>query len=642
MKRFFSFPVFSAVWAVGFFCALLPLRSIDAHFFLAAFIILALGVVARFFLLPQDAALKIPKSPFLLFFVAFWAVALNSSIFSEVPFISFIFFSFISLLPLSFLFSAVQRDHEVYFAAIYKLACVYFAILSVLTIVQYFFFPSLLYNGLTHLPLANPNSLGGLLSLGFFGAYGLMVGGRTKLMNNLGLALAALIFMALLTTGSRGATLALIGGLTMFAFFSFSTFKRHLRCHGALVGIAVLAFCIVSFVQIYPNGQTALDVVSQTVSGNMPVLQDRPYIWQALWRIAMDHFWNGIGIGTLFLYYPEYRTKDYYTAGLMGHNDPLQFFAEMGIFAPLLFYALAGFAIYKTLRCWAILKSDKDEAQRLRILIPFCAMGALIAHTHISFHFYIVPNLFLMGTLLAYWFIQVERVLPSESWVITQGDAKENTIVKACVIALLTCQLIVFVPSQLSELMVRYAKARIQKHGDLERFIKWNNRARRISFYRNGRADALASTVPSGILRARDEFEPGERERLFYRAKALLDRSIVTNNRQASFYYELSILSEYAQEHFPEEAKKMRTPLDLMRTAVRLDPLHANTRLRLANLLIENGQKDEAFEVLKGGLYWHYAGQKTRAYWHKTALLSLEFSDSEVRDIALRKLRFAR
>jgi len=637
-----KFPSFAIVWAVAFFCALLPVQAFDAHFFMAAFVILSVSVMGRFLLLPRADVLRIPKSPFLLFLGLFWMVALKSALLSEVSFISFIFFGFISLLPLSFLLSAVQRDYDSYFAAIYKIGAVFFAGLSVTTLVQYYFFPDLLYNGLTHLPLANPNSLGGLLSLGFFGSYGLMVGGKTKRENNIGLALAALIFMAILTTGSRGATLALFGGLAMFSVFSPQHFKAHMRCHGVLAGLMMLAFLVVSFVQLTPNGQTALDVVQRTASGSMGILQDRPHIWMSLIEIVKDHFWHGTGIGTLFLYYPEYRGADYNTSGLMGHNDPLHFFAEMGVFAPLLFYAIAGFAVYKTLRCLGVLKGIEHDAQRLRILIPFCAMGALIVHTHISFHFYIVPSLFLIGTFLAYWLVQVERVLPSGFWVITKGSVLENNLVKGCVVALLGCQLLIFVPSQGSELMVRHAKKRIQEHGDIEGFVRWIGRAQKVSFYRNGRADALAATVPSGILRARKDFKPGERERLFYRAKGLLDRSIVTNNRQASFYYELSLMSEYAQEHFPEEAAKMESPLDLMRTAVRLDPLHANTRLRLANLLIAQGKKEEAFEVLKAGLKWPYAKQKTRGYWHKTASMAVEYGDMGTRDFAMEKLGRAR
>ena len=401
----------------------------------------------------------------------------------------------------------------------------------------------------------------------------------------------------------------------------------------------VFAFLVLSIpgLQGFDNSQTAAKIVQHTVSGEVSLFYDRPHIWGALWAMGMDHFWHGTGIGTLFLYYPEYRTLDFRTAGLMGHNDPLQFFAEMGIFAPVLFYMLAVFAVYKTVRC---LRVVEDEAQRLRLLIPFCAMGALLVHTHISFHFYIVPSLFLMGTILAYWFVQVEWVLPSKAWQITTGSLIENGLVKGCVVALLGCQLLVFVPSQGSELMVRYAKERIQEHEDIEGFVRWVNRARKVSFYRNGRADALAATVPSGILRARKDFREGERERLFTQAKGLLERSIVTNNRQASFYYELSLMSEYAQEHFPEV--EMDAPLALMETAMRLDPLHANTRLRLADLLIVDGRKAEAFEVLKGGLNWHYAGQKTRAYWHKTASMAVEYGDFEARDIAIRKLGTSR
>jgi hypothetical protein len=44
------------------------------------------------------------------------------------------------------------------------------------------------------------------------------------------------------------------------------------------------------------------------------------------------------GIGTFYLYYPAVNTGDYFSTGRMAHSDPLQFWAEMGVLAPLLFY----------------------------------------------------------------------------------------------------------------------------------------------------------------------------------------------------------------------------------------------------------------------------------------------------------------
>ena len=628
-------------WGLGFFCLMLPLRAFDAHFFLAGFVVLALGVIGRVLSWSPERSLGVPRSFFLLFLGLFWCVALVSALASEVPFISFIFFCFISILPLSFLFVSLARDPERFFQAAIPIGFVVYAVLCVATIVSYFFFPDLLYHGRTHLPLANPNSLAGFFVLGFFASYGVMLVVQRSLFRAVSFALCCLIICALLTTGSRGGFLSLVIGFGLFNVLSPSLAGQYWRQYLGFLGALGGSFLLVSFLNLTGNPQTALDVVSGTVSGDIQVFQDRPLIWRSAFRIAMDHFWTGTGIGTFFLYYPEYRLADYSTSGLMAHNDPLHFFSEMGVFAPLLFYGVIGAALYKTVCVLPQIKGDISE--RVRVLIPFCALGALVIHTHITFHFYILPILFLVGVMMAYWFWRVEMLVPSKTWFVTTGKPFENRIVQGCLAALVMCQIFVFVPSQGSELMVRHAKKLIQKDQDLIGFMRWINRAQRVSFHRNGRAMALEATIPSGVLRTRKDLNAKDELSLFQEARGLLDASIIHNSRLASLYYELSVLSEYAHDHLPQEAQTMQSPRDLMARAVTLDPLHANTRKRYAELLEKDGARAQAYDVLKAGLHWHYAQQEPIDYFQKTAKLALEFDDMESREIALqRTLAFLR
>src|SRR5690606_5015736 len=103
----------------------------------------------------------------------------------------------------------------------------------------------------------------------------------------------------------------------------------------------------------------------------------------------------GTGIGNFFLYYPAYRAEDFSTAGFMAHNDPLQFAVEMGLLAPVLFYALLIMVLLRTLK--SLRGIAGDNPRRLLILAPFFALAALVLHAHISFHFHVLALLMASG-----------------------------------------------------------------------------------------------------------------------------------------------------------------------------------------------------------------------------------------------------
>src|SRR5690606_13058497 len=98
--------------------------------------------------------------------------------------------------------------------------------------------------------------------------------------------------------------------------------------------------------------------------------------------------------------------------GYFAHMDPLQFWAEMGIAAPLLFYAILISILLRTIR--AMRAAGDDVARRAEILGPFCALLAVTLHTHISFHLYLPCTLIVLGCFLAYWMAATSAVLPDD------------------------------------------------------------------------------------------------------------------------------------------------------------------------------------------------------------------------------------
>ena len=385
---------FPALWTVLFLLIIMPWPEYDAYCFLASMVLLITSVVVQVLKFPSTEKLSIPKSPLLLCLGGFWGVALISTLASEIPFTSLIYLPFLSTLFLSFILVSLAKDKDQIFPMLLTAAALVFAGMAISSLIQYFFFFDMLYNGLVNLPMANPNSLGAFFSIGFFGAYGAMNICTHRRQKTLFAILCVLILGAIITTGSRGALVALIAGLGAFHILGWSQLKKNTKWQlGTLLGVILLTVVLVKFAPS-ENYQDPLDIVHYTIGSEQTIYPGRSLfgnrwdIWKSTWQIIQDHFWTGIGIGTFFLYYPEVRDGDLETAGFMVHNDPLHFWVEMGVFAPILFYLALGFTMFKTFQ--ALAKTEKNDPRRIKILTPCCAIGAMVVHSHISFNFYVL------------------------------------------------------------------------------------------------------------------------------------------------------------------------------------------------------------------------------------------------------------
>lgn len=630
------------MWAAVFISSLMLLGIYDAETFLVSCVLLITGILGAIYALPKGQPLTMTKSPVVLLLFAFWALAFVSVIFSESSFTSFIFFCFVGMLPMGFIYAALVPDKDRLFSAAFKVGAGVYAALSVMCLVQYFFIPELLPYGRTQYPFGNPNSLAGYLSLGFFCIYGVIIklGASKKQYALFGLAL--LVLTAILTTGSRGGTLALITGMGVLTFLLRAHVGKQKRLHFSFLGFGVLSFIGLTVFAPSVNWQTPGDVLAGSISGKFPLLWNRPEVWASTWEIVKDHFWTGTGIGTFFQVYPGYRGNDAGTAGHMAHNDVLQFWAEMGVAAPLIFISLMGAAIVKTVKIMRVIPPADDR--RIMIAAVFCALGAMVLHTQISFHFYVLPMLFVSGTMLAFWFYQAQRLLPYARWQVTGGSRNENLLVKMCLGALVLCCAFMFVRFQTSEVLTDLSKAEMRR-GNLAGFVSGINAAGDLSFKRNARALALASTVPSGIVKANGaNMDQNEVFKLLTQAEGLLDRSLENNLYLASSYHEKALVAEMAMRYVPERytAHHKGNPPDaraLMEKSVHYNPLHANTRVRLAEMMISQGEEDEAYALLKDGLTWNYLGTKGMGLYQKLAGMALERGDKETQLEALTRIQ---
>lgn len=370
--------------------------------------------------------------------------------------------------------------------------------------------------------------------------------------------------------------------------------------------------------------------LESTFSGAQSVLWSRPAIWASAWQIFQQHIWTGTGIGTFFLYYPEVRSvDDASTAGLMVHNDPLQFLVEFGVLGPMVFYGFILAAVWMSVR--AIRGLAKDDLRRVYILVPFCGLMAMVGHAHITFHFHVLSILMAGGALLGFWFVQVKSLS-----VNTAGNAHicyEKPFVRLLAAVPVIVALAVFSQSQGSEILVNRAENALAK-SDMQDYAQAVNRAGELSGNRNARAMISATHVPLGIVQLNGPLLPKDSlGNLQLQIDFLLDRAEAANPRLAQIYYTRAEAASYIQPFLASE----RAPVDIkgqLRYALKIDPLHLASRMKLADIALRSGDEIGALEILEGGLNWRYKTLRPRLFLEKTYGLAVQLERLDIAEKA--------
>jgi putative inorganic carbon (HCO3(-)) transporter len=598
MKKIF----FPSIFIFSFLAALMPVAAYDAHCFMAAIILLA-GALA-FCVYKQDAN---PKTISVMLIGAIWFLAFLSVLFSEIPTISFVYFCFFSAMPMAFFVARLVPDPQAFFKNIFIGLWFIFVALGIFCIAQHFYMPGWLYKGLVYWPFADPNALAGMFLFGIFGGLGLMMGAQTRLYSNAGLILAILGTGVIFLTGSRGAILALLITLPIFIALARAHFKKHWRCGGVWAAVNIILFFAFSASSSFFVKSPLLTMIAGS-----DAVSPRMALWGSAFRIFMDHFWTGTGIGTFFLYYPAYRGADTNTAGFMAHNDILQFTAEMGFAAPLLIYGLIIAVIFLTLQRLKSLPQQTPD--RVYIAAAFCTLGAITIHAHINFPWNVLPTLILTGLTLGYW-----------DYLCSTKDRSfaAPRVTRHFRITIITLMTMIFTCLQTGDILVNRAKKSLES-GNLESFVRDINFAEKITAGRNARAQILAASIPLSILEADKNIAPAEKEKFYARAEFLLRRAYAINPRGPEYFYMMARLSKIMN----------KDPVNDLRMALALDPLHSASRIMLADALIKQNKSKEALELLKDGMKWP---NNDSAYFQKTAFLALELNDIETHRIAINR-----
>ncbi len=596
----------SYLWLAAFLCGLFFVNAWQLQLLGVAVLIVYFWAVVM--LAPEGSrGWDVPKSWTLLWMALFWLLTLLSVFHSAIFNVSFMAFCYFSVLPLTFLVFSI-RGTEKQFTQVLKVSAVIYAGLSFWALLQFFVFGEY-FQGRAHHPLINPNSLAALLSLGFFCALGWMLGAQKRLQSNSALLLCILIFGGIVSTGSRGALFAMIPVMIMFFVVMRDQARVHWRCLGILGVSCAALFCLTIFGVIHND--TLIARVSDTVALNLKdITSNRDSLWLATIAMIKAHGFWGTGIGTYFLYFPEFRLADDNWGAYYAHSDPLQFWAELGVLGPVLFYA---FIISVVIRTWQALNRAKDVTQRLQVFVPFCALGAMVIHTHVTFNLYNFSILFVSGFLSAAWFWATQNILKTDIKEITFPE-KYSPATKVVAIAMpFVFIAILFSAYIYSEHLTNKARDHMLQ-GDLEDFAEEVVQASRISFDGNYRIYLLAVNVPLSLLEgARDELTVEQKKEIFDQALSYLRHVRAINPRSSSALYYLAKIQENVPADFiPED---LTSPEEYYKAALKLDPLHLGARIELSEIYAQQGKKEESLKVLEQGINYRYSTSKAMEYY---------------------------
>jgi O-antigen ligase len=618
-----TFIVTVVLWGLAFLSALMPVSSAQINSLGISVFCLVMAVLVQ--LCDREARpVLIPRVQILAWGVAaFTGLCLVSIVFSEAPYTALLYFGVFAVMPLSFFLTLKMSGQGFERVLLYFLAGVMVCLVGT-TLFQYIFVTQYLVDGRINWPLANPNALAGLMSFGVFGAFACALVAQKRWAQIASILVAIVIIAAILATGGRGALYAMIGGLVILAGVLLPVVRE--RWHA--VAFIVLGGLAAYFLMNMTGGEGAQTPVTNFVNDKVD-FSERFELWKSTFAIFKDHPITGTGIGTFFLYYPEYRLEDVGTAGLMSHNDVLQYASELGFLAPIMLYGLAIFMGVLTFKAFCV--SEKSDVRRVWVLTSFMALAACFVHAHITFHFHILPIMMVVGFALAVWAIYVSQILADagkiESVSRVMPDGVRMGAAFVLVLGVTAYQSVI-----VSEVLFENAQRQMQRNLDIGSFSLQLERSLKVSRGTNARAHVVNSGIYMGRMEARaSAMSPEEHRMLALYTLDALDRAEAVNPRMASIYFARARLMRLAPQYVPESYDQEY----FLKEALRLNPMHLMARVSLAQYYYMTERKEQALDVLVAGLKWRYTQHNPLPMYQATASLAFELRKQDIQKRAL-------
>lgn len=533
----------------------------------------------------------LPRGGVVLALLAYWLYVVISVSWSSNVYNSTLFAIIFSVLP--FMFFALVMSPQPYKWLQVHMGVLAFGVtaVSIWACVQFFILEP---GRRVHDPMLNPNNLAVVFNMALFPALGLYFCARGRVYTLLGFVLSALFLLAMFTTQSRGGLLAFLIVLPVFFVFLRAQAGMNWRRILLFAGVAAGLFVLVHQVSTMSYGQAFLDVVMPK-DVEAKTVAERKLIWASSWHLIRDHFWGGTGLGTFAYFYPRYRHPQDFSDGYFAHMDPLQFWAEMGILAPVLFYLVLILVLIRTVK--ATRASVPDSPERAWMYACFCGLLALAGHAHISFHLYMPINLFLAAFLLAGWFIASEFALNSpRSRVLADREGRKTLVYSSFVVLILislgwisTATLGVHSLNQVDHFMTA---------GQVKQAESALERARRFAPSNYSALYDVEAKYRLHLLNTqRGRMGAQERRKLYEEAHENIDRAIMLNPGFANLWSRKALIYFAGYPDLDPQGRDRAQAL--LEKTLAANPILLDTRVGLAHLYYIKGDKAKALKTMQ-------------------------------------------
>jgi putative inorganic carbon (HCO3(-)) transporter len=184
--------------------------------------------------------------------------------------------------------------------------------------------------------------------------------GILRVLNRLLSFLYLILIIGLIAmSGSRGSALSIFIIIIAFCFF------RATRIWGML---GILAF--VGGIILAP--QVLVTILERlAIQQGDTLLGGREVLWQAAWKMILDHMWLGVGVGNArqaLLPYVLVISTIGGNESAAAHNPVLQIWSELGLPGVLLYLGILGNAVWSFLRQYILVHNFKEN-----FLVPYFA-----------------------------------------------------------------------------------------------------------------------------------------------------------------------------------------------------------------------------------------------------------------------------
>ncbi|MGZ9098031.1 MAG: O-antigen ligase family protein [Micavibrio sp.] len=580
--------IFAAFWFGVFF------RGFDQILFAPALLLVYLA--AFLLLLPGlRTGWRFPVAPVTVFLFLFWLWMGLSLFWSDVPYISIIFAMTIGCLPLLFFAILQHPDTDRVIGMIWTAVIVAIAVLGLWAVFQFVFLSDVASNRIHH-PMLNTNNLAVILSMGFFFLL-LRFCQQETVAQTISGVLLVLVFIAIMATQSRGGSLGLLVGLSLFMLLCWSVIRARWMSFSILFPVIGL---VAAFMLLYFSTQGGGEVRLIGGGGAAASNENRYFLWLSAWQMLKDHAFSGPGLGVFYLVFPLYRHPEDLSDGYFLHVDPIQFGIEMSVVATVLFYAFSIAVLVRMIR--AVGMTAPGDMQRLMVVIPFCGLLSLMINTHVNFDLYMLPALLFGAILLSAWYRGTERVLGESRLHLDFRHKAHLVFLLPALIFLFIAGPVWIVRAGIAVQDAANAAIALQKN-DLDGASKATAHALRYgpdNFYRTYYLDALWR---GQILQNRFyALDAAQRQDLYDKAMESIALSMKHNPYNVQALSHKALLYYIAYPRL--DPRGIDHAIATLEEALAIDPISFDARMGLARMHELQGNIPKAISILEDGNYW--------------------------------------